>query len=176
MACNNLVAGISLGCDNNFGGVEQIWLLEKSFVSSVTLSSPGNEISLINTTGSPAANFYQFEFNKNTSSYTEEGTSDQATGRDLYTQTINLVLNRREKTKRDTILLLARRKNLVAIVKDNNGIYWYFGESFGLNLTTNGGGSGVAKTDTNQYVITLVGEEPEPANTLTSAAFTAATS
>ena len=97
----------------------------------------------------------------------------QATGRDLYVQTITLVLNRREKTKRDTLLLLAKRKDLVAIIEDNNGVYWYFGEDYGINLTTNSGGSGVAKTDANQYVLTFVGEESDPANTVQEAAVTA---
>ena len=175
-ACDNLTGGLTLGCDNNVGGLAKIYLLEKSFVTSVTLSSPGDTISSIDTSGSPPANFYEFSFNKNTSSYTENQTSDQATGRDLYEQTITLVLNRREKTKRDVILLLGQRKDLVAIVQDNNGIYWYFGEDFGLNLTTNNGGSGVQKSDPAQYVITLVGMESTPANTLTSSAFTYAIS
>lgn len=173
MACESLDGGITLGCDNNIGGIYKIYLTEKSNVTSYALSSPGNEISSFTMAGSPVSVFYEFEFNKNTSSYTEEGTSDQASGRDLYTQTITLVLNRREKTKRDTLLLLAKRKDLVAIVTDNNGINWYFGAGKGLNLTTNSGGSGVAKTDANQYVLTLVGEEADPANTVTDAALAA---
>jgi hypothetical protein len=173
MSCESLNGGITLGCDNNIGGIKRLFLTEKSNVTSTTLGSPTSEITAFTMAGSPAAQFYQFEFNKNTSSYTEEGTSDQATGRDLYVQTISLVLNRREKTKRDTLLLLAKRKDLVAIIEDNNGIYWYFGGEYGLNLTTNAGGSGVAKTDANQYVITFVGEESNPANTVTSAAVSA---
>jgi hypothetical protein len=171
--CESLTGGITLGCDNNIGGIKRLFLTEKENVTSVTLGSPTDEITAFTMAGSPAAEFYQFEFNKNTSSYTEELTSDQATGRDLYTQTINLVLNRREKTKRDTLLLLAKRKDLVAIIEDNNGIYWYFGEQYGINVTTNSGGSGVAKSDANQYVITFVGEESEPANTVTAAAVAA---
>lgn len=171
--CESLSGGITLGCDNNIGGIKRLFLTEKSNVSAVTLASPSTEISAFTMAGSPAADFYQFEFNKNTSSYTEELTSDQATGRDLYVQTITLVLNRREKTKRDTLLLLAKRKDLVAIIEDNNGIYWYFGEEYGINLTTNSGGSGVAKSDANQYVLTFVGEESEPANTVQEAAVTA---
>lgn len=173
MSCESLNGGISLGCDNNIGGIKRLFLTEKSNVTSITLGSPTSEITAFTMAGSPAAKFYQFEFNKNTSSYTEEGISDQATGRDLYTQTINLVLNRREKTKRDTLLLLAKRKDLVAIIEDNNGLYKYFGETYGLNLTTVSGGSGVAKSDANQYVVTFVGEEPEEANFVTAAAVTA---
>ena len=174
-SCNNLNGAVSLGCDNNVGGVYRMYFIEKSLVTATGLSSPSGEISSFTISGSPAGKFYEFAFNKNTSSYVEEGTTDQATGRDLFTQTITLVLNRREKTKRDALLLLARRKNLVAIVTDNNLVNWYLGETFGLNLTTNTGGSGTTKTDANQYVITLVAEEPSPANTVTDAAVTAHT-
>ena len=169
MACSNLSSGLTLGCDNNIGGIKAIYITEKSNVTSVSLSSPGDEISTISMSGQ----FYEFEFNKNTSSYTEELASDQAAGRDLYTQTVTLVLNRREKTKRDKLILLAQRENLLIMVKDQNDVIWYFGETNGMNLTTSAGGSGVAKTDANQYVLTFVGDEPSPANTMTAAALAA---
>jgi hypothetical protein len=171
MACSNLSSGLTLGCDNNIGGIKAIYITEKSNVTSVSLSSPGDEISSIVMSGQ----FYEFEFNKNTSSYTEELASDQAAGRDLYTQTVTLVLNRREKTKRDKLILLAQRENLLIMVKDQNDVIWYFGETNGMNLTTSAGGSGVAKTDANQYVLTFVGEEPSPANTVTAACLAANT-
>lgn len=169
MACSNLSSGLTLGCDNNIGGIKNIYITEKSNVSGIALSSPGDEIDTISMSGI----FYEFQFNKNTSSYTEELASDQTAGRSLYTQTVNLVLNRREKTKRDKLILLAQRETLIIIVKDANDIIWYFGETNGMNLTTAGGGSGVAKTDANQYVLTFVGEEPYPANTVTAACLAA---
>jgi len=170
-ACDNLTGGITLGCDNNLGGLKRLFFLEKSFVTSVSLSSPAGTISAINTTGSPPANFHEFIFNKGNATYTENQTSDQATGRDLYEQTVTLTLNRREKSKRDVLILMGNRKNYVAIAEDNNGNVWYLGENFGLNMTTNNGGSGAQKTDPNQYVVTFVSQESEPANTLTAAAY-----
>jgi hypothetical protein len=41
-----------------------------------------------------------------------------------------------------------------------------------MNLTTSVGGSGKAKNELNQYVLTFVGEEPNPANTMTQACLT----
>lgn len=175
MACETLDGGITLGCDNNIAGVKSIRFAEKANVTSFTLSSPGGEIDSFTMAGSPAAQFYEFEFNKNTSSYTEETTEDQAAGRSLSVQTVILVLNRREKTKRDIIITLSKRKDLVCTVTDHNDIIWYLGEANGINLTTNTGGSGVAKTDQNQYVLTFVAEEPNPANTVTAAAIAAVT-
>jgi hypothetical protein len=168
--CDLLDGGIELGCDNNIPGIRNIWFTEKSNVTAIGLSSPGDKINSFTMAGSPAAVFYKFEFNKNTSSYTESESDDQAAGRTLNTITINLVLNRREKAKRDKLMLLGKRKDLVAIIEDNNGLYFYAGQEYGINKTTNEGGSGVAKTDVNQYVITFVGEEPELMNEIEEAA------
>lgn len=167
--CDSLNGGIELGCLNNIGGVRWIAFAEKKNVASLVKGSPLDIITAINMTGSPANVFYKFEFNKNTSSYTEDMPEDQASGRALNTITINLVLNRREKAKRDRIMTMYK-KDLVAIIYDNNGLYWYAGEENGLNIATNGGGSGTSKTDVNQYVITLIGEEPALMNEITESA------
>ena len=169
MACSNLASGLTIGCDNNLGGAKKFYVTEKSNVTSLALSSPGDEIGTISMSGV----FYEFEFNKGNLNYTENLESNQGQGRDLYTQTVTLTLNRREKTKRDKLILLAQRENLVIIVQDMNGINWYFGETNGMNLTTSVGGSGANKNEANQYVLTFVGEEPDPANTVTQAAVTA---
>jgi hypothetical protein len=107
--------------------------------------------------------FYAFEFNRGTSNFLESENNDPATGVTLVTQTITLVLRKREQTKRDIIALLGGLKEMAIVVKDNNGKYWFFGEEDGCILTTNEGGSGTAKTDTNSYTLTFVGEESEMA-------------
>jgi hypothetical protein len=169
MNCDTLDGGISLGCSNNLGGTSRLWLAEKANITNTTLSSPGDEISAFTMAGSPVSKFYEYEFNKNTSSYTQEETHDEASGRDLVIVTITLILNRREKTKRDNLLLL-RGKKLAAVIEDNNLVCWYASE---VMMTTNTGGSGTAKTDPNQYVITLVGELADPMNTVLTAAIEA---
>ena len=169
MACSNLGSGLTLGCDNNIGGIKNFYVTEKSNITSVSLSSPGDEIGTISMSGI----FYEFEFNKGNADYVESGEISQEAGRDLYTQTVTLTLNRREKTKRDKLILLAQRQDLIIIVKDQNDVIWYLGETNGMNLTTNVGGSGKAKNELNQYVLTFVGEEPSPANTVTAAALAA---
>jgi hypothetical protein len=161
MACNPLTEGILKGCDNNYGGITELYLTEKSNVDTVTRTSPGNQISAI--TMIPGKVFYKFEFNKNTSTFTEVTTSDQGVGSEVCTQTISLILNRREQDKRDTLLLLGKFKELAAIVKDSNKKYWYPGEENGMLLTEKNSESGTAKTDRNGYTLTIVGEEDEDA-------------
>ena len=47
------------------------------------------------------------------------------------------------------------------IVKDNNGKYWFLGYGEPVNATAGGGQTGQAKTDANQYTITLTDESHE---------------
>lgn len=169
--CDLLNGGITLGCSSNFGGVKKIYLANKENVTGVTNGSPDLGISSFTMNG--AALFYEFEFNKNTSSWTEARTGDQANGVEFYTQTLTLVLNKREKTKRTAIELLGGFRELVAIVTDYNDNSWYLGAANGLIMTGNEGGSGTAKTDPNRYTLTFTGEEPEMADAVLAAAITA---
>lgn len=159
MDCNLLTGGVTKTCDNNSGGIRRLWLKERSLVDSVTHGSPVRRIS--NITMEASEKFFEFEFlKKSGSNFTSvETTSD--TGSTVVTQTITLVLTRREQNKRDILLLLGKGKELSAIIEDSNGLYWYFGEFEGLIMTENNGGSGAAKADLNGYTITLVAEEPE---------------
>lgn len=168
MSCELLTGGIAKDCLNNIGGIKKMYITEKSNITfPLSLSSPGDEISGITMIG--GAKFYEYSFSKGTSSYTENTTDDAATGTGLSTQTILLLLNRREKTKRDNLLLL-RKKELAVIITDGNDINWFFGEENGMLLTINDGGSGTNRPDPNRYSLTMVGEEPNPANTVTDAA------
>jgi len=168
--CNVLDGGITIGCTNNIGGIRKLWLKE---LSKLTIAHGSPEDKIISITVDDASKFYQFEFTKNTSTFTEETTTSQENGTELTAQTITLKLNRREQAKRNTLLLLGKFKNLCAIVEDSNGLYWLLGETEGLNLTTNTGGPGTAKTDANGYTLTFVGSEPELASEVTSSAVTA---
>ena len=120
--------------------------------------------------GSPVSVFYEYEFTQKAGcNYTEVDAHEDAAGRDLVDLNITLILNKREKTKRDNLLLL-RGKRLGAIILDNNDIYWYAPD---VMMMTNGGGSGAQKADPNQYLITLTSQSGDPMNTCTTAAVTA---
>ena len=60
MACSNLSSGLTIGCDNNIGGIKEFYVTEKSNITAIGLSSPGDEISTLSMSGI----FYEFEFNK----------------------------------------------------------------------------------------------------------------
>lgn len=169
--CSILTGGIDKGCLGNTGGIRKIYITDFCNVTDVDVNSPDGIIDTITMAASTL--FYEFAFNKNTSTYTEVLSGDQANGSQVYTQTITLKLARREKTKRDTLALLAGFKELALIVLDNNGLYWFLGQINGIVLTESNSENGTASADFNGYTLTLVGEEPVAANEVTASAVTA---
>lgn len=168
MACNTLTGGIAKGCERNKGGIKKIYITDFENIQGLSLSSPGDEISTI--TMASGTVFYEYGFNKNSSTFQEDVTGDQGTGTQLNTQTVTLVLARREKTKRDNLQLFFGFKAVAVIVQDANDLYWLLGEDNGLVMTQNTSVSGTSASDANNYTITLVGEESDLANTVTAAA------
>jgi hypothetical protein len=158
MSCTFISSGITKDCSNNVGGLKTIYITELENVDSYTLASPGSHISAI--TMAVGAKFYEYQFNKNTSSFTEVQANNQQNGTELVTQTITLKFNRREQTKYNKIKLLGNFKDLAVIIKDSNDLYFFVGLTNGMNLTEINSATGVSKTDSNNYTLTLVGEEP----------------
>jgi len=151
--CNALNAGLTKSCDNNAGGLVKIYIADFEKLSGYT---EANSI----VTGITASDFYEFEFNRGTSSYAEALSVNLQNGASFFTQTVSLVLARREKLKTEAIKkLTAGQKDLAIIVKDSNDLYWLFGREEGMVVTAIEGGSGVAKGDMNGYTITMTGEE-----------------
>ena len=163
MACNCsnlLTGGILKSCDFNSGGVEKIYITDHCNVSSYTeANSEVTAISMESTT-----QFFEFQFNRNTSSYAENTVINLEAGSTYYEQTVTLVLSRRDKTKAEAIKeLTAGQKQLWIIVKDSNGLYWAFGKDSGAYVTEITGGSGTAKGDANGYNIVFTAEEADNA-------------
>lgn len=171
--CDLLDGGLERDCTPNIGGLfTTMWMTEKSNVTGLTRDGVTGIITAFTMT-SPAV-FYPFNFTKGSSSFTESQTFDAPTGNTLVTQTIVLTLNLREQLKRDKIVLLGNFKEMYIVCKDNNGNLFLFGETGGCTLTTNEGGSGTAKTDGNNYVLTFIGEESSIATEVSQAAIDAA--
>lgn len=113
--------------------------------------------------------FFEFQFNRNTSSFEENSMINLENQSTYFDQRVNLMLQRRETSKRDAIeKLVAGQKQLLAIVLDSNGLYWLLGSDSGLYATEITGGSGVAKADKNGYAIVLTAEEAIQALEVTS--------
>lgn len=158
MSCNTGLVGITKGCTNNIGGITNFYIAPSEFVSASTVTS-GTVTSI---TMSGSSKFVEFEFNKNTANYVEDGTISLENGSTFFSQTVSLVIPRREVAKRNSIALIAAgQRDLDIIVKDSNGLFWYIGYANSANLTALGEGSGTAKADGSKYSLTFLAEEPE---------------
>lgn len=167
MACDIITEGVAKGCGNNAGGVEKIYVTDLVNVEGVTETS--GHISAFTMAGSPASVFYEFDFNRNTSSFEENQPINVENGSAYYEQKVTLVVPKRELSKRNALKVLAQR-DLAIIVKDGNGTYWYIGKANGALLTESTSGSGLTKADGSKYSLVFTAEEFEPAQTIEESA------
>jgi hypothetical protein len=155
MATCTALNAISKSCDNNIGGVTEIFIYDQEDVTAIT-DSNGSLTAATLGTGDSGQQFY---IKRNTSNFTEEAAIDLVNGSSFITQTINLMFHRREAAKSYAIQLLGEgQRDLFAIVKDANGKYWAFQN---MQLSAVGEGSGTAKADASKYSVTLLGENVE---------------
>jgi len=149
--------GIQKSCDNNSGGIYQVWFIPQDNIDVVTTNTvfPDYEVTAITVTPL-LTTFESYFIRRNTSNYTEEQAADLINGSTFVTQTINLMFHRREAAKSNALKILASgQQYLAAVVLDANGIYWYFPY---MQLTATGEGSGQARADGSKYSVTMVSE------------------
>jgi hypothetical protein len=158
MACVSFSGGIAKDCANNIGGLTKLYLTD--FDNIVSYTQSGGTVSAI--TMASASFFYEFEFNRNSATYTEDLVKSVEAGSALFEQTITVTIPRRDVQKRNTLALLTQR-DLAVIIKDSNGLYWYPGEDEGVYLSESTSTSGTVKADGSNYVLTLKGFEAERA-------------
>lgn len=162
MACA-LTQGYSLDCKDSAGGVKNVWIANFSNVSGVTAANG------IITAIAKANNgrFWKYEQYRGTSEAFEDITGSPENGTVFYAQTVNIALRKMQASIRNEIKLLAAALT-VMVVQDKNDKYWYFGETHGMDLNTGKISTGKALGDKNGYDLTFTGEEPSPAQEVSS--------
>ena len=154
MACVSFSGGISKDCENNIGGLTKVYLTDFDNITGYTQS--GGTVSSISLAA--ASYFYEFEFNRNSATFTEDLVKSVEAGSALFEQTLSLTIPRRDVSKRNTLSLLTQR-DLAVIIKDSNGLYWYPGAAEGIYLSESTSTTGTAKADGSNYVLTMKGFE-----------------
>jgi len=161
MSCD-ITSGFNLGCRDNVGGIEQIYILSGS-VTTYTEFSTGL---LSGITGSGV--FYTFELPRNVGDLTETVNASLENGTVFYTQTLNVGFHKLQSSIRNQVKVLAQNPELKIIVKTNNGTSDYIGQYFllgryrGATLSAGTGATGTAFGDANQYSLTFETTEPQP--------------
>jgi hypothetical protein len=155
MACA-LTQGYVLDCKDSLGGITEVLFIASKDVTATT------EVSGVITAVTKASGkrFYKYELVKETSSFVENVNASVENGSIFYQQELTVILNKLQANTRNEILLLAQNL-LVAVVKDNNGKYWYLGKTRGLDITGGSAGSGTAMGDRSGYTLTFTAKEPE---------------
>jgi streptogramin lyase len=156
MSCSLITAGILASCDKQIPGIKRVYLGNFDEVSSYTLDA-NNVVTAI--AMSPTKKFQIFEFAKETGSAGSTVNSDVPNGLLSYTHTVTLQFTKLEQSKRNKIALMALA-NLVAIVETNDGKYWLFGRTNGLQLSEGSSATGTSNSDFSGYTLTLTNQEP----------------
>lgn len=156
MPCTQTLSGLAKDCSANMGGIVEALIANFDDVSNVVVTD--GVISTI--TMAASAKFKRYAFAKNTGSLTSTYTLDPASGVKYVTSDLLLQFNRMQTRARVEVTALALG-DLVVIVKDANGKYWYLGKDEPVNASAGDGQTGTARADANRYTITLQDESQE---------------
>lgn len=152
MACLITIAGITLDCESSLGGIKQVWITQYDNVKSVTVDDKTNQISAI--TLEEDAKWYNYQFRKGTGSLTSTLNVDETAGTNYVSNELALVFTKMETKKRIEIAALSIGQ-LVVVVEDSNGKYWFLGKDDYVSASAGTGVTGTAKGDQNAYTLTL---------------------
>lgn len=167
MACD-----ISLGrlepCKTSNGGLKSVYFVNEADATGVTYDVTDTD-AITAVAGTPVAFKYDL---KGTSSFEQAITSSRDNGTTFFAQTLNLTLKKLTIKDHKQIKLLSYGRPQV-IVEDNNGNFFYCGLAHGMEVTGGTIVTGAAMGDLSGYTLVLSGEEPVPANFITTSLTTA---
>jgi hypothetical protein len=154
MACA-LTQGNTLGCNDGFGGLKEIYLGNKE---DYTYTVAAGVVTAI--TKTTAKRFYKYELVPFTAdaNFDSSGTRENQTSE--VKQTISFVMNKLSSSLRNELIIL-QKAQVVAVVVDNNGSAWLYGYENGLHAANIKGATGKALKDRNGYEVALEGMEKE---------------
>lgn len=148
--CNQTLAGITLDCSNNKGGIKTVYIANYGDVKGYEEA----EGVITGITMTDGATFKAYQFRKNTGSMNSTLTADETNGLNYVTTEVSLVFTKMDTAKRVEMAALSLGQ-LAVIVEDSNGIYWYVTPDDYASASAGTGETGTAKGDRNAYTLTL---------------------
>ena len=152
MSCSNITQGISKGCNNNLGGIRNIYISEQP-ITGYVLS--GDLI----TGFSPSPTWLTVEADQGTGNFTETYEINQAGSIIAFKQSVTFQINDLSAYNQQRIAELAESTNLGVVVEMNNGKYFTVGIERGAYLETGSTSSGTGYGDLSGSTITITGIE-----------------
>lgn len=152
MSCNTLIS-IQKECTPNIGSVKEVYFILLSDID--VLAWEDYEVTDLEVTGS----FVKYDTPLNSTSYTVDYTTDEL-GIQEFVHNVTIRISKRRPSAHMALnAFIEGNPDLVALVKDGNGIYWLLGYTRGLNVPSGSGGSGNSKSDGTFYTFELNGIE-----------------
>lgn len=139
-----------LGCDENSGGIEKIWLFDMADIAEIVEDSDMMVIKKLELPAAPKV----FELVRQTASYTDELTTEVTNASIQWTQTLNIQKNVRNSRHSKIFRLFTKGLRYLGIlVLDNNGEYSLIQNA---QLSTVTDGSGTVGTDGSKYLASFI--------------------
>ena len=145
--------GLGLGCKDSIGGIKKAWFAPYDGIETTV----SQNVLVIGATG--LSNFKVYNFRKATGSMTSTLNTAETAGNSFTTE-VNLQFLKQETAKRLEVMGLLMNE-MVGVVKDGNGKYWYLGYDYPLEATAGTAETGTAMTDLNGYNITITDNSVE---------------
>lgn len=148
MACSVTLSNYSLGdCFSSLGGVKTVWVA--NYVeNAVSATTSGETISSFVS----GITWYKQELRKNTGSMTS--TLNVSENANYVSTEVLIEYTKMQKESRIQMNALAKG-DLMAVVLDKNGNYYFLGEEEEVTASAGDGQTGQNRDDKNAYTITL---------------------
>jgi hypothetical protein len=163
---------ISLGriepCKTSTGGLKAVYFVNWLDATGYTYDATNTD-AITAVAGTPTGFKYELKGN---SSFEQTITSSRENGTTFFEQTLNLTLKKLSVVDHKQIKLLAYGRPQV-VIEDMNGNFFYAGLQNGMEVSGGTIVTGAAMGDLSGYTLTLMGQEPLPANFITASLTTA---
>lgn len=126
-----LTQNLGLACRQGMGGIKAVFITE--YANTDTLTTSGGTVTAW--TLETGKQFFRYDMRKETGSFTQTTTINDANGSVYYAPSVVFQLPRLQVNTLQELALLAQN-DVVVIVLDNNGGYWAVGTDKGLQMTT----------------------------------------
>lgn len=162
MACTNItLAGIANDCSGSMGGIKQIWIAPYSAGTMVyELDESGNTTGKVTLSGltSASTDYQHYYFRKGNANATSTLNVDIQNGVNYVSTELQMTFTKQETSKRLEISALVL-SDVQVVYEDANGKWFALGIDNPVNTTAGTAQTGAAKTDGNNYQITLTADE-----------------
>lgn len=149
MSCVQTLNGIQVDCSPSMGGLKIVYIANHADVTDFEV----NDGQITSITMASGKTFKTYAFRRNTANMTSTLSVDPANGTSVSTD-VALSFLKQDTQKRLEISALSIGE-LVMMVQDANGRFWFLGKDMPVMASAGGAETGTVYTDGNKYTITL---------------------